>query len=80
MAFKTIDDLRLTPAYSVAEAAHYLRTYPTSISPIQAVRGPQVFEELWWTWTGSNRRPLPCHGSALPTAPQAHLAVNLAPL
>ena len=27
---------------------------------------------FWWTWTGSNRRPLPCHGSALPTAPQAH--------
>jgi hypothetical protein len=27
---------------------------------------------IWWTWTGSNRRPLPCHGSALPTAPQAH--------
>ena len=26
----------------------------------------------WWTWSGSNRRPLPCHGSALPTAPQAH--------
>ncbi len=18
--------------------------------------------KLWWTWTGSNRRPLPCHG------------------
>src|SRR5438552_3284640 len=29
--------------------------------------------EIWWTWSGSNRRPLPCHGSALPTAPQAHL-------
>src|SRR2546423_15344898 len=29
--------------------------------------------EVWWTWSGSNRRPLPCHGSALPTAPQAHL-------
>jgi hypothetical protein len=28
----------------------------------------------WWTWTGSNRRPLPCHGSALPTAPQAQSA------
>ena len=28
----------------------------------------------WWTWSGSNRRPLPCHGSALPTAPQAHPA------
>src|SRR6266403_445826 len=28
--------------------------------------------KCWWTWTGSNRRPLPCHGSALPTAPQAH--------
>ena len=27
---------------------------------------------LWWTWSGSNRRPLPCHGSALPAAPQAH--------
>ena len=26
----------------------------------------------WWTWPGSNRRPLPCHGSALPAAPQAH--------
>ena len=25
----------------------------------------------WWTWPGSNRRPLPCHGSALPAAPQA---------
>ena len=20
-----------------------------------------MFEKLWWTWTGSNRRPLPCH-------------------
>src|SRR5208282_6113969 len=29
-------------------------------------------EEIWWTWSGSNRRPLPCHGSALPAAPQAH--------
>ena len=27
----------------------------------------------WWTWSGSNRRPLPCHGSALPAAPQAHV-------
>ena len=26
----------------------------------------------WWTWRDSNSRPLPCHGSALPTAPQAH--------
>ena len=29
------------------------------------------FRGVWWTWSGSNRRPLPCHGSALPTAPQA---------
>src|SRR5437016_759964 len=29
--------------------------------------------KIWWTWSGSNRRPLPCHGSALPAAPQAHL-------
>jgi hypothetical protein len=20
----------------------------------------------WWTWSGSNRRPLPCHGVAIP--------------
>ena len=20
-----------------------------------------MFEKFWWTWTGSNRRPLPCH-------------------
>src|SRR5258708_38886448 len=29
---------------------------------------------IWWTWSGSNRRPLPCHGSALPncaTGPHA---------
>ena len=31
-------------------------------------------ELSWWTWSGSNRRPLPCHGSALPAAPQAHSA------
>jgi hypothetical protein len=34
-------------------------------------RGKQFI--LWWTWSGSNRRPLPCHGSALPAAPQAHV-------
>src|SRR5450432_1327818 len=32
-----------------------------------------LYRGTWWTWTGSNRRPLPCHGSALPTAPQAHV-------
>jgi hypothetical protein len=31
------------------------------------------YREIWWTWSGSNRRPLPCHGSALPAAPQAHV-------
>src|SRR5579871_784963 len=30
---------------------------------------------VWWTWSGSNRRPLPCHGSALPTAPQVQPVV-----
>src|SRR5205085_6527605 len=34
---------------------------------------PLAFRENWWTWSGSNRRPLPCHGSALPAAPQAHV-------
>ena len=37
-------------------------------------RSPRLSHcEIWWTWPGSNRRPLPCHGSALPTAPQAHI-------
>ena len=22
----------------------------------------KCLEKFWWTWTGSNRRPLPCHG------------------
>ena len=30
----------------------------------------------WWTWRDSNPRPLPCHGSALPTAPQARSGVG----
>ena len=32
----------------------------------------RIDQTVWWTWSGSNRRPLPCHGSALPAAPQAH--------
>ena len=27
---------------------------------------------LWWSWTGSNRRPLECHSSALPAELQPH--------
>ena len=39
----------------------------------QALRGGSAkLLKNWWTWSGSNRRPLPCHGSALPAAPQAH--------
>src|SRR4051812_38708228 len=34
----------------------------------------QLGASNWWTWSGSNRRPLPCHGSALPAAPQAHIS------
>src|SRR5579863_7007800 len=37
-----------------------------------------VWALFWWTWSGSNRRPLPCHGSALPTAPQAHWRTTFA--
>src|SRR5579863_10701265 len=29
-------------------------------------RVAQTLRFNWWTWSGSNRRPLPCHGSALP--------------
>src|ERR1017187_9468958 len=25
------------------------------------VVGLRVYETFWWTWSGSNRRPLPCH-------------------
>ena len=38
-----------------------------------ASRGAAKLLKDWWTWSGSNRRPLPCHGSALPAAPQAHI-------
>src|SRR6516164_4548938 len=40
---------------------------------LKGVQRMQVLDLIWWTWSGSNRRPLPCHGSALPTAPQAHV-------
>jgi hypothetical protein len=33
------------------------RTPPDALSPSGR---RQVFEKSWWTWTGSNRRPLPC--------------------
>ena len=39
---------------------------------LKGVQRMQVLDLIWWTWSGSNRRPLPCHGSALPAAPQAH--------
>ena len=28
--------------------------------------------KVWWSWGGSNPRPLECHSSALPAAPQPH--------
>jgi hypothetical protein len=37
------------------------------------VEETKIANTAWWTWSGSNRRPLPCHGSALPAAPQAHI-------
>src|SRR4051812_32317861 len=44
----------------------------------QALRGGSAkLLKDWWTWSGSNRRPLPCHGSALPAAPQAHVREEL---
>ena len=30
------------------------------------------WEMKWWSWTGSNRRPLECHSSALPAELQPH--------
>ena len=35
---------------------------------------PRKIKGFWWTWSGSNRRPLPCQGSARPAAPQAHFS------
>jgi hypothetical protein len=26
-------------------------------------RGTRKQLKIWWTWSGSNRRPLPCHGT-----------------
>src|SRR4030081_129475 len=50
---------------------------PADGSPYQ--RSIPAHWENWWTWSGSNRRPLPCHGSALPAAPQAHLRERNSP-
>src|SRR5437588_6049183 len=51
--------------------------FPGEPRAIARYRKARLLEEkrkeiIWWTWPGSNRRPLPCHGSALPAAPQAH--------
>lgn len=46
---------------------------PRTNSPLVALCPGRFVRLIWWTWSGSNRRPLPCHGSALPTAPQAHV-------
>src|SRR5580658_6350355 len=48
---------------------------PTTSPASRGARTSQSFKSInsWWTWSGSNRRPLPCHGSALPAAPQAHV-------
>jgi len=29
----------------------------------------------WWTWSGSNRRPLPCHGKELYVCVRCHAPV-----
>src|SRR5689334_5546695 len=52
----------------VTEAGACCRNPERSEGPLHG----RKTERLWWTWSGSNRRPLPCHGSALPAAPQAH--------
>ena len=36
--------------------------------------------ESWWAMTGSNRRPPPCKGDALPTELIAHVSTLLLPL
>jgi hypothetical protein len=58
--------------------AHIIRKWGnTFLEDVKAVDVEKKLLSLrwisWWTWSGSNRRPLPCHGSALPTAPQAHV-------
>src|SRR5215475_4585685 len=51
-----------------------VRRSPTSIREAHSTETSERIArpKEWWTWSGSNRRPLPCHGSALPAAPQAH--------
>ena len=52
--------------------AEVLRKPRKIANPRQKGELLSVVKGFWWTWSGSNRRPLPCHGSALPAAPQAH--------
>ena len=33
---------------------------------------PKLLKGFWWTWSGSNRRPLPCHGIAQTASYRRH--------
>src|SRR6202035_1098492 len=61
------------PAWGRDSRSNRARCSPTRTTRGQSTgREKSRLNEGWWTWSGSNRRPLPCHGSALPAAPQAH--------
>ncbi len=56
-------------AWDQKRTVPYLAQWPggkQAISPVS----------YWWTWTGSNRRPLPCHGSATLPIDSFQLNIN----
>ena len=60
-------DARLSPGLAVRSRSLRSRVTVTTIPRMVALRH-------WWALTGSNRRHLPCKGSALPTELSARLS------
>ena len=65
--------LQNVDAWHVRELVDLLEIEPATFPAGRDARASICSMQWWWTWSGSNRRPLPCHGSALPncaTGPQ----------
>ena len=67
-----VDPIGIEPA-----ALRLLYTMSVRFTRLQQI---MIFRKKWWTQSGSNRRPLACHASALPTelwAPKKGWAMNI---
>jgi hypothetical protein len=62
------------PAVNCSDTlSHYQGGYPKSQVQIKGQAHSLAPVYLWWSWRGSNSRPLECHSSALPAELQPHM-------